>query len=222
MISRGSEWHRWEPHIHAPGTLMNNQFGGATAWDDYLTALERAIPTIEAIAVTDYYITNTYERVRQHKDQGRLPSVRLVVPNVELRLDAATAKGRFVNIHLLVSPEDPDHLQKLSNFLARLHFDAHDDSFPCSPAGLIALGRKVDRTITDDHAALKHGAEQFKVNFRQLRREFAASAWAKENIRVAVAGGADDLLYPQIQLVVAAQYLIGGRQPRLTNILVSL
>ena len=25
MINRGSEWHRWEPHIHAPGTLFNNQ-----------------------------------------------------------------------------------------------------------------------------------------------------------------------------------------------------
>ena len=50
MISRGSEWHRWEPHIHAPGTLMNNQFRGPSAWDDYLTALERATPVIEAIA----------------------------------------------------------------------------------------------------------------------------------------------------------------------------
>lgn len=25
MLSRGSEWRRWEPHIHAPGTVMNNQ-----------------------------------------------------------------------------------------------------------------------------------------------------------------------------------------------------
>jgi hypothetical protein len=29
MISRGSEWHRWEPHIHAPGTILNNQFSSA-------------------------------------------------------------------------------------------------------------------------------------------------------------------------------------------------
>ena len=26
MFCRGSEWRRWEPHIHAPGTVMNNQF----------------------------------------------------------------------------------------------------------------------------------------------------------------------------------------------------
>jgi len=42
MLSRGSEWRRWEPHIHAPGTVMNNQFSGPNAWHDYLTALEQA------------------------------------------------------------------------------------------------------------------------------------------------------------------------------------
>ncbi len=36
---------------------MNNQFKGPTAWEDYLSALEAAIPHIEAIAVTDYYVT---------------------------------------------------------------------------------------------------------------------------------------------------------------------
>ena len=61
MLNRGSEWHRWEPHIHAPGTVMNNQFSGSTAWHDYLTALEQATPVIEAIAVTDYYVTDTTE-----------------------------------------------------------------------------------------------------------------------------------------------------------------
>ena len=30
---------------------------------DYLSALEAATPTIEAIAITDYYVTETYERV---------------------------------------------------------------------------------------------------------------------------------------------------------------
>ena len=95
-------------------------------------------------------------------------------------------------MHLFVSPDDPDHVQELANFLARLHFDAHDDSFPCSRAGLIALGRKADPKIDNDDAALRYGAEKFKVNFRELRREFTASAWAQKHIRVAVAGAADD------------------------------
>lgn len=91
MLNRGSEWCRWEPHIHAPGTLMNNQFSGPNAWDDYRTKLEQATPIIEAIAVTDYYVTDTYQKVLQHRDSGRLTNVALIFPNVEVRLDVATS-----------------------------------------------------------------------------------------------------------------------------------
>ncbi len=59
---------------------MNNQFSGPTAWADYLTALETATPSIEAIAVTDYYVTDTYEEVQRQKAAGRLPGVKLVFP----------------------------------------------------------------------------------------------------------------------------------------------
>lgn len=44
MINRGSQWERWEPHIHAPGTVLNNQFGETNAWETYLTALEGLSP----------------------------------------------------------------------------------------------------------------------------------------------------------------------------------
>lgn len=192
MLNRGSEWRRWEPHIHAPGTVMNNQFSGPNAWGDYLTALERATPVIEAVAVTDYYVTDTYEEVLRHKAAGRLPNTKLVFPNVELRLDVATAKGGFVNLHLFVSPEDPQHLEELRRLLSRLQFNVMQDRFDCTRADLIRLGKKADSTIIDERAALTYGANQFKVNFQQLREVFSESGWAKKNILIAVAGGATD------------------------------
>lgn len=191
MISRGSEWRRWEPHIHAPGTILNNQFRGDDPWGVYLATLEGLTPKIEAIAVTDYYITDTYEEVLRHKETGRLPDVQLIFPNVELRLDVA-AKTGFVNAHLLVSPEDSDHLVQLQRILTRLQFQAYGDRFDCTRSDLIALGKSADHSIIDNHAALQHGATQFKTSFAQLREIYNQSEWAKKNILIAVAGGEGD------------------------------
>ncbi len=191
MISRGSEWHRWEPHIHAPGTILNNQFGAADPWEPYLTTLEGLTPKIEAIAVTDYYVTDSYQEFIKHKAAGRLPGVMLLFPNIELRLDVA-AKSGFVNVHMLVSPEDPDHLSEVKRILKRLQFHAFDDRFDCTREELIKLGKRADPTITDDGAALRHGATQFKVNFDQLRKVIGESEWARKNILIAVAGGTGD------------------------------
>jgi len=191
MMSRGSEWHRWEPHIHGPGTVLNNQFGGGDSWESYLTALESCSPAIEALAVTDYYTTDTYEEAVRRKAAGRLPSVKFLLPNVELRLDIAAKKG-FVNVHLLVNPTDLTHVEEIKRFLSRLQFNAFDDRFDCTKADLIRLGKASDSAIKDDRSALIEGATQFKVNFDSLRKVFKESAWANMNILIAIAGGEGD------------------------------
>src|SRR3546814_15806608 len=121
---------------------MNNQFSGPNAWDDYLTALEQATPVIEAIAVTDYYVTDTYREVLRHRDAGRLPNTALIFPTVEVRLDVATSKGGFVHLHLFVSPEDSQHIDELQRLMSGLQFTAVLDQLDCKRAHLILLGTK--------------------------------------------------------------------------------
>ena len=56
--------HRWDPHLHAPGTLLNDQFGGD--WDAYLDRIEKSEPRIEALGVTDYFCCiDTYKEARE-------------------------------------------------------------------------------------------------------------------------------------------------------------
>lgn len=187
----GSKWRRWDPHIHAPGTVLNDQFSGTNPWETYLTSLESSLPGIEAIGITDYFVTDTYQEILNHKRSGRLPDVEFIFPNVELRLDIAARNG-FVNLHLLVSPEDPNHLEELHRILQLLQFQAHGDTYSCTRSDLIRLGRRADPTAVADNVALRIGATQFKVNFHRLRQVYNENSWAKTNILIAVAGGMGD------------------------------
>jgi energy-coupling factor transporter ATP-binding protein EcfA2 len=191
-LNSGSRWHRWEPHIHAPGTVINDQFKGPNSWESYLKAVENAAPPIRAIGITDYYSTDSYERVCEAKQQGRLPNCELIFPNIEMRLGIGTVKGKWVNLHLLVSPETSDHLVELKRFLARLTFKAHGDSFCCNKDDLIRLGQQSDSKLTDPIAALERGSEQFKVAFNELKQAYKESTWAQQNVLIAVAGGETD------------------------------
>lgn len=193
VVRRGSEWHRWEPHIHAPGTILNDRYTGADAWEQFLSAIETASPVIRAVGLTDYCSIDTYKRLRAAKEsEGRLPNCDVIFPNVELRLDVGTKKGNQVNFHLLVDPNAENHIEELERFLGRLKFSAHEDEFACTPTDLMRLGRKHDpRAATTDDAALAIGINQFKVSRKQLMEQHDAIRWAKDNILIAVAGGAD-------------------------------
>ena len=81
---RGSEWHRWDPHIHTPGTVLNDQYRGRDPWEAFLSKVETSDPTIEALGITDYFGIDPYEKVLEFKRQGRLPNVGLIFANVEL------------------------------------------------------------------------------------------------------------------------------------------
>ena len=114
---RGSLWHRWDPHLHAPGTLLTDQFKGN--WTAYLDGIKDSSPPVKALGVTDYFGIGTYQSVRQKFRKGELGQVEFLFPNVEMRLDIKTEKKLPINIHLLFSPEDENHEQEIVRILGQ-------------------------------------------------------------------------------------------------------
>src|SRR5437667_130239 len=187
--NRGSEWHRWDPHIHTPSTLLSNNFRGD--WDGYLQAIETATPTVEALGITDYCNIESYKTFLEHQAKGRAPNVRFAFPNVEFRFDIQTERKRGINVHLLFSPEDPKHVREIERALGELSF-VYKKKYRCTVTDLADLGRALDPKQADEQAALAAGAEQFKLSFEGLKQLFAQDAWVRENCLVAVAASAVD------------------------------
>ncbi len=187
----GSEWLRWDPHVHAPGTLRNDQFGGD--WVGYLARIREASPPASALGITDYFTLRGYKEFRQRRGDS-LPGIRLAFANIELRLTIETEKRQGINLHLLISPETTDHVERTEEKLAGLSFQYLGNSYPCSDQGLIRLGRAfTGNPQLPDEAALQQGANQFKVDLEQVRSLFTSDAWVRANVLVAVAAGEDGL-----------------------------
>jgi hypothetical protein len=187
----GSRWLRWDPHLHVPGTLLNDQFGGD--WPGFFAAIESATPLATVLGITDYCTLAGYEAFTLRRAPTALPSVELIFANVELRLTVNTRRGGAINVHLLVSPEDPDHVPRMKEALSRLDFPFDGERYPCSDDSLRRLGRahSGNRRLGDE-AALREGAGQFKVELSSLR-DLLADGWAKRNVLMAVAAGQDGL-----------------------------
>ncbi|HLN98922.1 MAG TPA: AAA family ATPase [Pyrinomonadaceae bacterium] len=188
--STGSHWRRWDPHLHAPGTLLSDQF--KCDWQTYLKYIEEAATPVEGLGVTDYFSIGTYRAVREWKKQGRLKDVALIFPNVEMRLDIKTSKAKPINIHLLFSPEDQNHEAEIERILSHLRFEFRERPYQCTSDQLAALGRAYDPTQTDRQGAIRVGANQFKVTLQDLRQRFREEIWLRKNCLVAVAGSVND------------------------------
>lgn len=189
--SVGSSWQRWDPHIHVPGTLRNDQYGND--WEQFLQKLEQASPKPQAIGITDYFTLRGYKEF-QRRIKGKSLLIPLIFPNVELRLTIETKERRGINLHLLICPNDPDHIQRTEERLSQLKFKYKGEHYYCTDESLRRLGQAhVGRTTLTEYEALSTGANQFKVELNDIRTLIETDSWFRENVLTAVAAGNDGL-----------------------------
>lgn len=186
----GSRWRRWNPHIHAPGTLLNDQFGDD--WENYLKAIEDATPTVEVLGITDYSSIECYKAVMVRWKAGRLPNVKMLFPNVEFRMTVEPEKQKAINLHLMFCPDDDDHVQQIERALLSLSFEFKGHQHRCCLADLAILGRAHNPKITDQMAACREGANQFKLDLPKFRDLFRNNRWVAENCIVGVSSKSND------------------------------
>lgn len=189
---KGSEWRRWDLHIHTPASVFHNQFEG---WEPYITALESADAPICAIGITDYASIDGYKNIYKEKnDNNRLQNFHLILPNIEFRISPFTQTGSAINIHILVDVSDSSHIENIEDALSRFTFKFNEQKYPCNRAGLINLGKacKQDTTVTDEGVAHREGINQFKPSFDIFQEWFNGEAWLKKNSLIAVSNSSND------------------------------
>lgn len=116
MWNQGSEWNKWDLHVHVPGTVRANGYGqfDDASRDRFCTAIHES--DVAVVGLTDYFRVETSLAVRRRFREMHGDSTLLLV-NLELRLAAGGATDK-ADAHLLFNPELAD--EKIRAILARI------------------------------------------------------------------------------------------------------
>jgi len=190
MYARGSEWRRWDLHVHTPYSVLNNGFGAD--FKQYAKVLfERAVQReIAVIGVTDYFTIRGFRELREiqqddsllvellGEDQAAAAREITLLANVELRLSDVIKVGDpepRVNLHVLFAEDLPPDVIE-SQFLHRLEFlsesapDALDEKLQLTEQNLAVLGKRLKEQQVEFQGAgdLRVGMEQAVVSHEDV------------------------------------------------------
>lgn len=132
---RGSEWRKWDLHLHTPNTKLSDNFNQVESediWKTYCSKIEES--DVALFGITDYFsVDNYFTFIEKHKEYFPL-SKKVFFPNVELRLEVSVNKSaEEVNIHIIFSNSELVTQVKINEFLLKLNTNikVNDAVVPC-------------------------------------------------------------------------------------------
>ena len=164
LSPRGSQWAKWDLHVHTPASLVHQYPGEADeAWEAFISDLESLPSEFQALGINDYWFLDGYSRLRQAKDDGRIPNIQLLLPVVEIRLTqfgGTESRLSKVNYHVIFSDDvsaDVIRAQFLSalsrkfQLVPRLRGDPLDSTWGgiVTRDSLKALGAAIKATVPE-------------------------------------------------------------------------
>lgn len=190
---RGSEWRKWDLHIHTPETKKNDQFEGTTPaekWSNYITAINTSTEDISVIGITDYFCIDNYFKFKELVANGSITkNFDLVIPNIEIRILPATASATPINIHCIFNPAIETEIK--TRFLSKLNFKYNGSDYSANE--LIRLGKALPgNSLLDDQAAAKAGLDQYVIGIDNLREVFEKDPKLRDNTIIVVSNSSND------------------------------
>ena len=164
----GSEWRKWDLHVHTPLSLVQ-EYGGDTTdvWEKFISDLEKLPEEFKVIGINDYLFLDGYEKVLNYKNSGRLENIDLILPVLEFRLNefAGVDFGEYTrpNLHVIFADQSILDVTVIkSQFLDTLsaQYKLEKDGIPfrrkLDRQSLNELGQKIIDSVPDDQKS-KYG-----------------------------------------------------------------
>ncbi|WP_106916563.1 TrlF family AAA-like ATPase [Chryseobacterium aurantiacum] len=152
-INRGSEWRKWDLHIHSPKTHSTSNRYKDLSIEDFCKEIINK--NIDVIGLTNYfYITEAeYNEVVKGLDDKCY-----VIPNFEFRASDKNTKGDHINFHILFNPKLG--IRNILNSIGNVKLHNHTNKY-CREADILQLG--IDSVSIDFETILNQLKTDFKI-----------------------------------------------------------
>ncbi|MEN4820242.1 TrlF family AAA-like ATPase [Pantoea agglomerans] len=162
---KGSEWSKWDLHIHSPMTWMASTFKGPEDIPEFVKKLGES--GISLIGLTNYFFLaeNEIENIRDEIEKQELKIT--VLPNIEFRLAQQNKQGDWINIHCVFSENIPT--AKINQALSNLTIATKSSSGKpvyCSELSLRESGKGIDEITVNFETLCEHISSHFEL-FRE-------------------------------------------------------
>ncbi|CAN5561907.1 AAA family ATPase [soil metagenome] len=131
----GSEWRKWDLHVHVPGTKLSDGYEAKNDkpdWDRFADALENS--DVFVFGITDFFCATETLTFIQHFKNRYPNSAKLLLVNLELRLnETVNGDKQMVDFHIIFRDSVPD--QKIQEYITKLKTqftDTHGREKACS------------------------------------------------------------------------------------------
>lgn len=115
----GSEWHKWDLHLHTPYTWLGEEYKNVTD-DEFIDKIVSS--NLSAVGITNYFKFSDEEMFSDSSLRKNLESRGVVVfPNLEFRLANQNAKEDLCDYHVIFSPELQNDKIKLFLHILDVH-----------------------------------------------------------------------------------------------------
>lgn len=166
--TRGSQWKKWDLHIHTPETVKADEFKTESdIWETYISKLENN-KEIAVFGITDYFSMDNYNKLKKCQSEGRLGN-KLLLPNVELRILPVTSEDIPINLHIIFDDKlDYEEIER--EFFRKLNFKYGESTYSCIKKDIIKLGKVYKgKPDLDDKTAYFEGINQYNVPFQDIK-----------------------------------------------------
>jgi len=122
---RGSEWRKWDLHVHTPASYTWECVKDDTAYKGIIKRMNES--DVAAFAITDYWTFNGFEKLIEVN--SKLPEEerlkKIIFPGIELRFDILTdeenpSNRTRVNFQVIFNNDDNNGLYRVNQFYSQL------------------------------------------------------------------------------------------------------